>query len=98
MDLVLLHGATLTSSDKEFCFNPYFNGSSTSTFIPKHYNTIAYIVSILILMDLVLLRYYENLHRFKFRKVSILILMDLVLLRGAIMKVMSDNDLFQSLF
>ena len=58
MDLVLLPNESGSASFAIIGFNPYFNGSSTSThqkFQPKAY-TLS--VSILILMDLVLLPHY----------------------------------------
>ena len=55
MDLVLLLGYTLIDNDRLTCFNPYFNGSSTSTIICQLNNQKRLRVSILILMDLVLL-------------------------------------------
>ena len=55
MDLVLLPDGLITVEQGLECFNPYFNGSSTSTdYVFLSYYHGKY-VSILILMDLVLL-------------------------------------------
>ena len=56
MDLVLLQIAGAFGLKPNHCFNPYFNGSSTSTAIKKKKLKMMNGVSILILMDLVLLQ------------------------------------------
>ena len=55
MDLVLLPNIDASEDVRELGFNPYFNGSSTSTSPNLHCYPKLYFVSILILMDLVLL-------------------------------------------
>ena len=56
MDLVLLHKvASVIRVKKLESFNPYFNGSSTSTMFYYSFLLPPKYVSILILMDLVLL-------------------------------------------
>ena len=56
MDLVLLHEHLLLFQVGQVSFNPYFNGSSTSTSTIISQITSLPKVSILILMDLVLLQ------------------------------------------
>ena len=55
MDLVLLHYAPNGMVWGVQSFNPYFNGSSTSTWGMNYEGVLINFVSILILMDLVLL-------------------------------------------
>ena len=55
MDLVLLLPSELAIASDNLCFNPYFNGSSTSTSLLLTMILSSFCVSILILMDLVLL-------------------------------------------
>ena len=55
MDLVLLQGLLELAQRSGKSFNPYFNGSSTSTIFNFFQESNVPFVSILILMDLVLL-------------------------------------------
>ena len=82
MDLVLLHSRYLYIRHWLIHrFNPYFNGSSTSTLLLFQFLIAMSCVSILILMDLVLLLVSLSFGPIFFIRVSILILMDLVLLQ-----------------
>ena len=63
MDLVLLQAEdVIARNEASICFNPYFNGSSTSTMLSPHFSFYFFNVSILILMDLVLLHDTTCIH------------------------------------
>ena len=80
MDILLLRLSHCMPVMSYISFNPYFNGYTTFTFNPYSKDEKkAVMVSILILMDILLLR--QQLNNYNARvKVSILILMDILLL------------------
>ena len=60
MDLILLQKMGDNISPFGLGFNPYFNGSNTSTRKTDFQNKTPQYVSILILMDLILLQYFAD--------------------------------------
>ena len=60
MDLILLQKMGDNISPFGLGFNPYFNGSNTSTWLEVTWIFCSLDVSILILMDLILLQYFAD--------------------------------------
>ena len=60
MDLILIQKMGDNISPFGLGFNPYFNGSNTSTWLEVTWIFCSLDVSILILMDLILLQYFAD--------------------------------------
>ena len=65
MDLILLLYLQINKNKLKSSFNPYFNGSNTSTWLEVTWIFCSLDVSILILMDLILLPDEELRNRFR---------------------------------
>ena len=98
MDLILLQKMGDNISPFGLGFNPYFNGSNTSTWLEVTWIFCSLDVSILILMDLILLLYTVIIIIIITYLVSILILMDLILLQYFADSIKQTSTSFQSLF